>query len=483
VTDEGLVTVTGVDPGTAASVTVQAEIPGETLPGTGTANGTSLQSAHDPVFEAAVRKPRGFEVRIRNFAANDAFTWAVDDVTPGGAHAELNQSTGLVTVTDVAPGTQATVTVTATQEGVFVPGRASKTGFALNAARTPQFGATTRTADGFTAQISNYSDQFDWTGTATQSGTVSISGSGRVTVTGVAPNTASVATITTRRDGFEDGTDTVSETSLKAARVPRFAGPVRTPDGFRVLITNYDTAFQWILSATRTSDTVEIDEDGLVTVTGVAPGTTSRLRVTTKRTGHAVGVAVVSRSSVAGPALTPEFGPVTRAAGGFTVQIQNRRAGFTWVARSTAGTASISGQVVRVTGLTPSQSAKLTVTTRRAGYTNGYASVSGTALAATPPDRTRARVPAAPRISQIRVLRKGKAAISYTPAADGGAPLLGATATCKPVKQGNLRTASATRGPLTVTQLKKGATYNCTVSVFNAVGASRASAVKRIRAK
>ena len=66
VTDTGLVTVTGVDPGTAASVTVQAEIPGETLPGTGTGNGTSLNGpARTPVFddEALVRVEGGSRVR------------------------------------------------------------------------------------------------------------------------------------------------------------------------------------------------------------------------------------------------------------------------------------------------------------------------------------------------------------------------------------------------------------------------------------
>ena len=140
VTDSGLVTVTGVDPGTAASVTVQAEIPGQTLPATGTTTGTSLQTAHNPEFGDAVRKANGFEVPIRNFAANDDFTWAIEDVTPG-ANADLDQDTGLVTVTDVAPGAEASVTVTATQQGVFVQGRNSKTASALNGARTRSSGA------------------------------------------------------------------------------------------------------------------------------------------------------------------------------------------------------------------------------------------------------------------------------------------------------------------------------------------------------
>ena len=66
-TDAGLVTVTDVAPGTEASVTVQADKPGQTLPGTGTANGTSLYGpARTPVFddEALERVEGGFAVPV-----------------------------------------------------------------------------------------------------------------------------------------------------------------------------------------------------------------------------------------------------------------------------------------------------------------------------------------------------------------------------------------------------------------------------------
>ena len=304
-----------------------------------------------------------------------------------------------------------------------------------------------------------------------------------MTVTGVAPDTESVATITTQRDGYVDGSNTVSETALKAAQTPQFTSPIKTPDGFTVRITNYDTAFDWTLNATNTTDTVEIDGTGLVTVTGVAPGTSSRLRVTTTRNGHADGQAEVGESSVTGPALTPEFGPATSTASGFTVQIQNNMSGFTWAARSNAGTATISGQVVTVTGLAADQTATVTVTTSRSGYADGSATASGSALSATVADNTKASAPAAPAISRIDLKKKGKASVYYTPGSDGGAPILGATATCKPVKKGDTRTATGTSAPLKIKKLKKKASYKCTVSVINAVGASPASAKKTIKAK
>ena len=91
--------------------------------------------------------------------------------------------------------------------------------------------------------------------------------------------------------------------------------------------------------------------------------------------------------------------------------------------------------------------------------------------------------PGSSAISRIDLKKKGKASVYYTPGSDGGAPILGATATCKPVKKGDTRTATGTSAPLKIKKLKKKASYKCTVSVINAVGASPASAKKTIKAK
>ena len=87
---------------------------------------------------------------------------------------------------------------------------------ALGAALTPTFGTYTPTATGFTVQISNYDALFTWAGTATASGVVAISGTGLVTVSGVAPATASVATITTTRTGYTGGSAVSASTTSKA---------------------------------------------------------------------------------------------------------------------------------------------------------------------------------------------------------------------------------------------------------------------------
>ncbi len=84
----------------------------------------------------------------------------------------------------------------------------------LQPALIPTFSSTTANSSGFIAQISNYNSTFYWTGTATESGNVSISGTGLVTVTGVAANTRCKATIYTSRAGYGTGSAIVTATTL-----------------------------------------------------------------------------------------------------------------------------------------------------------------------------------------------------------------------------------------------------------------------------
>ncbi len=84
----------------------------------------------------------------------------------------------------------------------------------------------------------------------------------------------------------------------------------------------------------------------------------------------------------ANAALTPTFGTPTATADGFTVQISNYDAAFTWGGSATAsGSVSISGTgLVTVTGVAPGTSSTATITTARTGYTSGSATVSGTSV-------------------------------------------------------------------------------------------------------
>jgi hypothetical protein len=172
--------------------------------------------------------------------------------------------------------------------------------------------------------------------------------------------------------------------SVAGARVPTFGTPSATADGFTVQITNYDAAYTW--AGTATTGSVAIDSStGVVTVTGVAPGTSSTVTVSTTRTGYTNGSASVSATStMGGAALVPTFGTPSATTGGFTVAITNFDAAYTWTGTATTGSVAIDSStgVVTVTGVAPGTSSTATVNTTRTGYTNGSASVSATSTPA-----------------------------------------------------------------------------------------------------
>ena len=178
------------------------------------------------------------------------------------------------------------------------------------------------------------------------------------------------------------GTNTVTIVDNGAALTPAFGATTPTATGFTVQITNYSSAYTWAGTATA-SGTVAISGTGLVTVTGVAPGTSSTATITSVSLCSNAASASVSATSLLGAALNPTFGATTATATGFTVQITNYDALYSW-----AGTATASGSVsinngtglVTVTGVAPGTSSTATITTTRAGYAGGSNTVTATSL-------------------------------------------------------------------------------------------------------
>jgi len=365
----GLITVTGVATGTSSTATITTAKTGFNN-GSATVTETSLNSALTPAFGTPTVTAGGFTVQISNYSGS--YSWA-GTATASGTVAV--SGSGLVTVTGVAAATSSTATITTTRVG-YVGGTAQITAFPTDAL-TPAFGTPTSTADGFTVQISNYDSSYTWSGSATASGSVTISGSGLVTVNSVAALTISTATITTVKTGHSNGTATVTETSLDSALTPTFGSPTSTADGFTVQISNYDYSYYW--AGTATAGTVTVSGTGLVTVTGVAVGTSSTATITTVRDGYAGGTAEVTATSLLA-ALNPTFGTKTATADGFTVQISNYDAAYTWNAAG-YGAASISGSgLVAVTGVAPGVSSSVTITTTRTGYVEGWSQTTETSL-------------------------------------------------------------------------------------------------------
>jgi phosphotransferase system HPr-like phosphotransfer protein len=164
---------------------------------------------------------------------------------------------------------------------------------------------------------------------------------------------------------------------------PQFETPSSTADGFTVQVSNYDANFTWSVNTTAGSAT--ISGTGLITVTGLTTGAGATVTVSTSKLDHTTQQADVSGSALTGSALTPTFATPTTTADGFTIQVSNYDANFTWSVNTTAGSVTISGEgLVTVTGLAPGESATVTAVTTRTGYNSSTASASASSVAVPP---------------------------------------------------------------------------------------------------
>ena len=191
-------------PGVTIILDCGAEVPAESCTLT---TGTSSvdQPALTPTFGSPSPLDGGFTVQVSNY--NGAYSWSA---ASSAGSAGINGS-GLVTVSGLASGQSATVTVTTTRSG-YATGSAGVTGAAktadptLGAELIPLLAIPTSTTDGFTVQVTNYSDAYDWSVSVIDNvGSASINGSGLVTVLGLSAGQSATVRVFTSRSGYKDG--------------------------------------------------------------------------------------------------------------------------------------------------------------------------------------------------------------------------------------------------------------------------------------
>lgn len=138
----------------------------------------------------------------------------------------------------------------------------------------PTFGSVTRTVDGYSVQITNYDPNFDWQASVPGSGSVSISPTGLLTVTGLAPSTTATATVETSRTNFPDGEGSIAGTSLDPTPddgdgIPKEVedGAPNDGDGNNDGVADSDQAnvSSFINSVTGKYTTLAVDEDCSIT--------------------------------------------------------------------------------------------------------------------------------------------------------------------------------------------------------------------------
>jgi hypothetical protein len=174
-----------------------------------------------------------------------------------------------------------------------------------------------------------------------------------------------------------------SSTTTNFTTAANFVGTYTTRGG--------GAANTWVWSIVRTSDSSTISGISIsgetITVSNTVPAGTYPMTITTidglgDTTSRNVTITV---SPLTG--LTPSFGTVTRTANGFTSSITNFDANYSFVITVSAGsieTGTVSGSTLplRVTGLSDSQSATITISTSRLNYTSLTNTQAGTSLGA-----------------------------------------------------------------------------------------------------
>lgn len=133
VSNAGIVTVTGIPPATASTVTVTASRSGYTSLSE-TATGTSLLAALTPQFSAVTRTSDGFVVTITNFDIAFAWTSTITNSTSGSP--VLSGSAETLTVSGLSAGASATITATTSRAG-YGGGSATVTGTAIDPPAPP----------------------------------------------------------------------------------------------------------------------------------------------------------------------------------------------------------------------------------------------------------------------------------------------------------------------------------------------------------
>ena len=231
----GTITVAGLSPSTAYTFTVTA------YNGTSTSTASSVSNSITtdappisggggggggggaaPSVTAPDSPNIGTATATSSTTANVSFTAPVNNggaaivsytatSSPGGQTATLTQSgSGTIIITGLSPNTSYTFTVTAFNGTSTSTASSASNSVTTNGGLTPQFGTAKSTSDGFTLQITNYNSLFTWSGSSSAGGSVSIDGSGLITVTNISTGISSTVTVGTSRSGYASSSATSS---------------------------------------------------------------------------------------------------------------------------------------------------------------------------------------------------------------------------------------------------------------------------------
>ena len=375
-----------LDSRSTATITVMTTRLGY-VTGRATVTGNKLPSAAlVPTFSTPVSTATGFTVNVTNY--NPAYTFtptsSAGTVTVGKKH---EHSLSLA-VTGLASGATAILTVTTARNG-YVGGSSVITGSSLLAALVPTFSTPVSTDTGFTVNVTNYNPAFNFTAKTSQGHVVvGVATGGTLPLTvQVTSRSRITLSVTTIRTGYATGNASVTGVKgPRAALVPTFSTPVSKATSFTVNVTNYNPAFTFTPTSSAGVVTVGKKHEHrlALAITGLTPGATAILTVTTARTNYGAGSSSITGSALLA-ALIPTFSTPISTATGFTVNVTNYDPAFIFTSSVSKGhvvigVASGATLPLTVSGVSSKSNFTITVKTKRVGYASGRSTVTGKVL-------------------------------------------------------------------------------------------------------
>jgi hypothetical protein len=370
VANAGSLVVYGLAAGQSTTVSVTVALAGYTDAAAGL-TAAALDAGTTPTFSSPVSTPDGFTFAITNYSAGLSYSFN------GSNGASVVATGALVTVTGLAPGDTSTISVAASDPGVSLA-VGSVDGAALLAGNVPAFGSPVPDVTSWTAQITNYDPSFTYSATATQ-GSVTVDGSGTITVTGLSLGQSSDVTVTSSRAGYADASSTLSGAALAAGVTPDLSSPVAVEFGFTFTINNYLPGLVYTFAASNGA--VVTNNGQQVSVGGLADGQPSQITVTATDPGVSIASADVTGAAATPSSPVPTFSASVPTADGFSFDITNYDSTGVYQVLITSGGGTVvrTGGHVTVTGLTGGASATVLVAVQVNGRPAATDSITGTA--------------------------------------------------------------------------------------------------------
>ena len=380
----GVITVTGLTSGTSAVLTVTTSRSGY-LNGTTTVAGVALRekTSLQPYAHLISQSQNGFALQIDNYLktyfymnVTMPYIWNATS-SKGSATVDSN---GRVNVTGLKRGDQATVVISVEQAG-YLPSTASITASALAPPTniSPILAKPISNSSGFSMQITNFDEYFDWSATATN-GQAVVDSSGYVQVKQVDLSKLSKITVTASRSGTIYGQQIGLGYSTPSALVlkPILGTEENYSDGFTIPITNFDSMYTWSVSSQGGYAT--LSSTGEISVSGMNAGENATVSISQSILGSNTTTWTYKGSSFPSKGLEPEFGDLKATDDGFVVKVKNVNTYFEYDVQVSNGNAMMdSSGIITVTGLPQGESSQLTVSTSKKGHPGGSADITGTA--------------------------------------------------------------------------------------------------------